>query len=37
MSSIDLRIIRNIQDDVPIFLGKETTYQDIVRSIMRKN
>ncbi len=37
MNSTDLRIIRNIQDDIPIFQGRETTYQDTVRSIMRKN
>jgi hypothetical protein len=35
MSSIDMRIIRNIQDDVPFFLEKKSTGQDIIRNIMR--
>jgi hypothetical protein len=35
MSSIDMRIIRNIQDDVPFFLEKKQTGQDIVKNIMR--
>ena len=35
MSSIDMRIIRSIQDDVPFFLEKKQTGQDIVKNIMR--
>jgi hypothetical protein len=34
MSSIDMRLISRMQDDVPIFAKKEGGHQDLVRAIM---
>lgn len=37
MTSIDMRIIRNIQDDIPIFEKKQSKGNEIIKSIMRVN
>ena len=37
MSSMDMRIISNMQEDVPIFADKKDREQGVIRSLMSKN